>query len=285
MCKTMSGYFRRAPLSYVSIKLDTTGLPPLFEHQYVKLFQAMVGCNLVMEEASSGKEIQFGPDAKSGVSVKDVPRRCFMNATKTNAFLLDRDCIEWRTTKYNKYSKFIDDFNDVFNAFITSIPEITNVLIREAVLSYVDVVVPEGDHLLSDYFVSTVVLPLNNVADKGIMAIGRCDYSKVVEPTLKIDVSLEQLPQKIQKFLPEVLMEPENKFAMPIKIDFKFSPESTQDYALLMTRASSLIDKKLSDFDSVDAFLPLHKLTRSEFNSIINLPFCKKMWDYVEEVK
>lgn len=281
----MSGYFARAPLSYVSIRLDTTGFPPLFERQQVKLLQAMVGCELVVLETSSGKEIQITQDSNDSVLVKDIPRRCFMNATKTNAFLLDHDCIEWRTTNYSKYSKFIENFSSVFNSFITAVPEINNVMIREAVLSYVDVIIPEGDKSLSDYFVKTVVLPLNGIVDKGIMSVGRCDYSKIVASTLKIDVSLEQLPQKLQKFLPEILMEPEGKFGMPINIDFKFNIESKNDYALLMTRASSLVDKKLVDFSSIDSFKPLHDLTRNEFKAIINLEVCKQMWNYVEEVK
>ena len=284
MCKTMSGYFKKAPLSYVSIRLNTTLLPQLLDDQKAKLQQAMLSCDLVFYEKSVGKQFIFNNDfeKENNFNFKDVYRHGFLDVEKLNAFIIDEMGIEWRTTKYSKYDTFISMFNDVFLKFMSVSSVYDNARTTEIILSYVDMVVPEDDEILSDYFSGAIQLPVTNAFNEGVFSVGATTVSNVITNDQKIDISLEQLPQKFKKYLPEALIEPDQRFGMNIINPFVLSDKEGAEYALLLTRTSSLTECKLSEFNCIEASKPLHEITKDSFYKVINVDFCKSKWDYVE---
>lgn len=279
----MSGYFEKAPLSYVSIRLNTTTLPKLQDSQKSMLQQAMLGCDLVFYEASAGKRVELKNDAKSHeVNVNDVYRHGFIDAERRNSLVLDDNGIEWRTTKYSEYDAFIEVFNKVFTVFMSVASFYSPAIVQEIVLSYVDMIVPDEGCSLSEYFSSIISLPVSNEFKDGVFYVGSTTISNIVKPDLKIDITLEQLPQKFKKYLPESLMETEIKFGMNITNPFILSDVDGAEYALLMTSASRLTDSKLSEINCINETKPLHTITKDTFYKVINSEFCKEKWSYIE---
>lgn len=282
----MSGYFEQAPLSYVVAKIDTTELPPLLKEQFATLRQAMLEFNLVHYERSDGKEVQIKADLskKNEASFSDSPRLGFLDSDRDNCFILDRHCLEWRTTNYSKYDDFLSSFICVFQSFIDCVPAVNKVEIKQASLAYVDVIIPDNDKELKNYFMDPNILPLSSIADNtnDLIQIGRLDLTRVISKTEKVNVSLEELPQRAGKFLPDALMEAEQKFAMPINLPFKLDPASEKKYALLMTQAFTLANMSLSDINLKDLFSGLHLSTKNTFNSLINFDLCSNCWNYHE---
>lgn len=283
----MSGYFEKAPLSYVVAKIDTTELPPLLKEQFARLRQAMLDLNLVHFERSKGKEVNIKQDSadENNVSFSNSPRLGFLDSSRMNCFIVDRHSLEWRTTDYSKYEDFMGHFIGVLQSFIKCVPAVSKTEVTQVSLAYVDVVIPNNGKNLQDYFAKPSILPLSSIADNAddLIQIGRLDLTRVISNTQKVNVSLEELPQRANKFLPDALMEPEQHFAMPIYLPLKLEPAAKSNYALLMTQASSLVNQKLESINFEELYDKLHLSTKETFNSLINKEVCKHYWGYKEE--
>ena len=278
----MSGYFEKAPLSYVSIRLNTTILPKPIDSQKAQLQQAMLGCDLVFYETSIGKRVKLNNDVNNQFNVDDVVRYGFLDAEKLNSLIFDETGIEWRTTQYTEYDQFIERFSNIFTNFIEAASIYSKARVSEIVLSYVDMIIPDEGCGLNQYFSDIIKLPVADELKTGVFTVGVTSISNVIHDNLKIDISLEQLPQKFKKYLPEAVIEPEIKFGMNITNPAVLSDDNGTEYALLMTRASILIDKKLGELNCVDDAKPLHEITKDTFYKVINEEFCKEKWNYVE---
>lgn len=284
MCKTMSGYFKKAPLSYVSIRFNTTALPQLLDEQKFKLQQEMLSCDLVVYETSAGKQFEISNEGGKSqeFAVTDVYRHGFMDAKRLNAIVFDETGIEWRTTDYSEYDPFIEGFHQVLTKLMNALSFQAHARVKEIALSYVDMIVPEDGSTLNDYFSGIINMPVPEQFKVGVFSAGSTSISNVIEPNLKIDISLEQLPQKFKKYLPESAMEIDEKFGMNIINPYTLSDIDGSEYALLMTRASRLVDIKLGDLNCVEESKPLHLITKETFYKVINEGFCKEKWSYIE---
>lgn len=95
-------------------------------------------------------------------------------------------------------------------------------------------------------------MPVPEQFKVGVFSAGSTSISNVIEPNLKIDISLEQLLKKFKKYLPESAMEIDEKFGMNIINPYTLSDIDGSEYVLLMTRASRLVDIKLGDLNCVE---------------------------------
>lgn len=279
----MSGFFRKAPLSYVAARVSTSENPPFTEEQYVSLRQKMIECDLVNYEVSTAKDIKINANGNDQptVTTTTANRKCFLNKDRTSAFVVDVDFIEWRSTDYKNYKSFFDGMMTVFNSFISIASSLENLDIRQTSLSYVDIIVPpSGDDVLM-FFNDAVTLPLNVLPEaESMVQLGSINFTRIIENRLKIDISIEQLPQRAKKLVPEMFMEPDPAFGMPINLVHDLNHESDDPYVLLTTQASMLVEKKMRELNSDIGFDRLHELTKEVFNSLINKEYCDKVWEY-----
>ena len=285
----MSGLYNKAPLSYVSIKISTTDLPSLLPEQLSQLQQNLMQKNLILSADSKGKEINLNQLLSAGSIEKNtlnsIFRKGYLSHDKKECLILEKNSIEYRVTNYLGSEIFYTRFNDLFKTVLNVIPSYQKARSKEYTLNFVDIIVPGGEYQLSDFFKNQSILPLHTLANisTDIFQTGGVNYQRIVTPTEKVLVNIEQLPQKSSRLLPEFFMEPDPEFAMPINLTFMPDNNNMEPYAILTTQASKLIDRELLELDVHDSFLSLHNYSREAFKSIINLDVAKKHWEYKEK--
>ncbi len=240
----------------------------------------------IHKEVSNLKEVDFRLIAESqrlDEAVTKVKRVCYLNLHRDYAVVFDSNSIEFRTTAYSKYSDFMRNLSDVINAFIKVIPAFGKVLIDEVTLSYVDIIVPANNYKLEEFFArGKEALPLNSFGErKGAIALAKNELNEIIDSTHRIFITIEQLPQRIKRFVPDSMVEPEVKFAMPVKLSYEPDGETNAPYAVVSTQASQLHrEKMLGNADPFFLFEDSHSHCRSAFKSLINKGVCNEVWDY-----
>src|SRR5690606_24777483 len=130
--------------------------------------------------------------------VRSVTRQAFMSADKHECLVIDEaGSIEYRVSRYNKYSDFIERFEGLLRAMVEAVEAVGFIQSQEFVLSYADLIIPLGDRVLADYFrQKESVLPLNILSptENDERRLGQVQVTRVTKPTEKISINLEQLP-------------------------------------------------------------------------------------------
>lgn len=291
----MSGRYMKAPLSYVRARLVIRELPTLLPQQdeYVLLAQKMKMIGFNYKEISEAKQFKFNmgggstPEVLSGTFF----RTCFLNSNRNIAILLDEQGIEYRTTRYTRF----DDVCDLFQKVICAISEISvynSLKIEEVILSYVDVIIGNEEYSLHEFFEhGENILPMNFFDQKGcLLSYGKTEVNKVLKDNHRVEISIEELPQKANRYVSSELVESEPKFAMPIDMPYKLNSESADSYVLVTTSGYELHgdevirEEKVLQGKSVREFLEQSHITcRNEFNSLINKKVCDIVWKYEKD--
>jgi uncharacterized protein (TIGR04255 family) len=289
----MSGKYENAPLVYVTASIRTTGLPKLINEQPGLLQQLMIQHGLPEERVSKHQTLNFKIDPKgSGEPAGEVGtlhRVGFFSSDATESVIFDDGLIEYRTTKYEDYEALCDRLITLFDAIFESIAVYKDIFSKELTMSYVDVILPYLNRQISDYFIVNNAMPrtfLNGLDQTDLQVVGNVSLSRIITPEHKVNISLEQLPiidKRIPKFLPNGLIEPDNKFGMPLFVTPNVEEVSPSEYALLLTQSMKLITKKLSELDIKKDFESLHESIKSSFKGIINHDICNEDWKYVED--
>ncbi|MCX5574433.1 TIGR04255 family protein [Enterobacter sp. E-TC7] len=285
----MSGRYIQAPLSYVVGRITTSALADLKSEQMAELQQSLTMLGFINKEISTVHELDFAalnPSLDSGAPFNQVKRTAFLNIDSTKVIIFDSDSIELRTTSYIKYDYFMDDFDSVLKAFIKSVPAYGKAAINEAILAYVDVIVPVGEYQLCDFFkYGENALPMSSFGQrKNIFAVAKTELNEIIDATHRVYVSLEQLPQRIRRLLPDAMMEPESKFVMPISITHEPKKESSEPYIILTTQAAQLhVGKVLEEMSAQQLFSDSHLNCGNAFKEMINKDVCNMVWEYSEE--
>tara|TARA_R110001592_G_scaffold316495_1_gene592984 strand:+ start:1823 stop:2710 length:888 start_codon:yes stop_codon:yes gene_type:complete len=290
----MSGRYAKAPLIYMTAKIKTTPLPNLTSDQWALIEQLMVKNGLPEKVTSKVKEISFNASNESSqeespVSTSYVNRHGFFSADRSNALIIEKDGIEWRTSSYIRYAFVCEKFQQILEALCEQISAYQFVPTQELSLSYVDLIAPIGNRTLSEYFSnSDKILPLSAItgSEKDLQNFGLLQINRIVEPNKRIFISLDQLPViegRPSRFLPQNMMEPDNKLSMPLKLRDEWSNILLNHYALLTTQAALLTNTSLKDLKFQDACKPIHSLTRETFKGLINKEVCDIDWEYITD--
>lgn len=287
----MPGIFNKAPLVYVTASLHTTGLPG-FEAEQIKLLRTamlklgysdFVVSNIKtinMEKLSSGSDIQSALGIAS--------RYGFFDVSRTKCIVIEENRIEYRSARYGKYKDFVKNFDQALEAAISALPDLLpNAGVKECALSYSDVIAPYPNRNLKDYFKSReTILPLSFLSSKtesDFAQAGTIQATRLINQKLKIDIFLEQIISqggRLPKFIPNVIVEPDPAFSMNLGMMLEEWNNRVGDYGLLLTRASKLSEKELKQFNMLDEFSELHKLTSDTFFELIEMEVCREDWEY-----
>jgi len=283
----MSGRFKKAPLVYVSARINTTPVPQLLPDQKALLQQAMMKCGLVINVESNAQAINLDQQIGGNPSFTPIQRLAFFSQDRSQCLLIDKDAIEWRVTTYNKYADFIQSFENNVEALLKAVDFLGHLACHEFILSYADIIAPQNNHNLNDYFKNAdSILPLSYYkahSSSDVKQVGHSQVTRVTRPDQKITISLEQLPieeNKIKKLLPEPLMEPDQKLGMPLEIRDEWRSPTSGDYGLLMTQAGILEKVSIDKMSFESTFGDNHKLTKETFNSLLNFEVCNQDWEY-----
>lgn len=296
----MPGRFKKAPLVYVTARIQTTELPDFLADQQIQLQQAMIQHKMPEYKSASLDEIQVsmpGGGADHGGDVEIQPmarkrvRRAFFSDERKECLLLEANFIEFRTVAYTKYSDFIARFAQLLSALVSSVPVYGDVLSHEFSLSYADIIVPFPGRSLEDYFANDgKLLPLDaffpdDDAEPDEFRVGQVQISRITAPNQRIDMTLEQLPVKqgrLLRYLPAAMAEPDGRLSMPLLAPHSVPLDEVPYYGLLMTQAAKLEKLKLVDVELHQSFASLHELTKQTFWRLINERVCKKDWEFEE---
>lgn len=289
----MRGRYIKAPLSYVRARLVIKELTTLLPEQSVLLAQKMKMIGFNYKELSEGKKIKFniGVESVTDVLSGTLFRTCFLTSNRSTAILFDEQGIEYRTTSYTRFDDVCGLFQKVMDT-ISEIPVYNSLKIEEAILSYVDVIIGNEDYPLPNFFKhGKNILPMNFFDQKDcLLSYGKTEINKVLKDNHRVEISIEELPQKANRYVSSELAELEPKFAMPIDMPYKLNSKSADSYVLVTTSGYELHgDEIIREEDglhgkSVREFLEQSHITcRNEFNSLINKEVCDIVWEYKKD--
>ncbi|MDK2776566.1 MAG: TIGR04255 family protein [Pseudomonadota bacterium] len=290
----MSGCFKKAPLVYVTARVRVSQVPPLSDNQLRDLQQDLMQHGLVHPKQGQAQEIAIQIEQRAGITpqptLSQVTRYGFFSKDKTKSLIIDKNHIEWRSSSYSKYGDFIKGLNSCISAINRSVEPLQYLAVEEISLSYADIIVPNNSRKLADYFdLSDQILPLSFIDEpEDIFQFGQVQVTRIVKTNQQITINLEQLPiqnGRIGKILPQDMGEPDNNFAMPITLRDEWLNSSSNDYALLMSRAAQIIpeDCNLKNFLAEEQFKELHITTKDTFTKLLNKKVCYTDWEYSEE--
>lgn len=289
----MSGRFDRAPLIYVTARIQMASMPSLTEDQQSLISQKLLVLGFVALEKSEVTHIEIevgskSDDSNSGDTVRKdkLHRLGFFDDDRTRSLILDPDGIEFRCSSYTKYDEFIGKFSQVVNLVIEQLPDLGKAQIKELILTYSDIMVGLPEFPLNKLFSNKGAnLPLSGHIDGGGVYYGVSQVTQVPVPTEKITVTIEQLPKSgadFSKLLPQVLIELDKTFQMPLILldEWKNAPGET--YVLLMTQASNIFDMEFASIDVISEFKSVHQLTKKTFFGVVDFDVCKQAWGWTE---
>lgn len=283
----MAGRYRKAPLVYVVASFRVNEIPALTTDQEALLQQGMMKLGL-RRVLSENPQFEIDLSNKQGLLQSTQKRVGFFSEDQTEALIFGGSFIEWRVTKYSKYDGFISGFKKTLASVIEAVDSLGYMEAQEFVLSYSDIIIPKQNRTLSDYFAkSDSILPLSFLGENNdLQRVGAVQVTRVINLNQKITISVEQLPVvggQINKFIPDQMGEPDQKFQMPLNITADWQISERGDYAIMATQAAKLTKIKVKDLSVVDAYSDLKKLTSETFKELINRSVCDEDWEFNDE--
>jgi uncharacterized protein (TIGR04255 family) len=210
----------------------------------------------------------------------------YFSPNRTKCAVINENTLELRLTEYDNHSSFLDSFCKFIELCNKNKIALGNKL-REIELHYVDLFVPDV-HGLQNMF-SNISLPNEPFysEESDMLKIGSIQFTRILSSgKTKVSVNLEQLkavdPTR-RKYLPDILMEPDQQLTMPISSDRFFGYHHNSDYALVHTCCSALIDALEMPLDEMrKKFEELYQESRKTFDAMINDEVCNEIWKPVD---
>ncbi len=288
----MSGRFKKAPLIYMTSRIKTTPLPELTKDQSALVQQVMLKNGLPEQVQSElrGFEMALQPQSNAAAPIPtSLIRTAYFSKDRMHCLLWDQQGFEWRTSKYTRFSEFCEKITKILHELCQVADALEYVPVQEIALSYADFIAPLSGRILADYFHSgNKILPINMLpaSNDDYHNLGSVEVERIVKPNQRIYVALEQLPTRDNKpirFLPQKMIEFDEKLTMPLKLLDAWREIPTSHYAILMTQSGQLMEASLGDLDFNASVEQIHVLTKSTFEQLINLPVCNVDWEFEQD--
>jgi len=283
----MPGYFKKAPLTYVIAKFSCSRFPELDSQEKEQIRRAMINIGYPDYQVSEGEKVDFNmSDGDIEAKQSKILRAGFFSADRKRCLLLTPDSIEYRVSDYLNFEGFCDQLDDVLKAIFSAIPEYTKAAFKEAILSYSDTIIPEKERSISNYFKEDSILPLNFLQeyDNDVQQVGQTQATRIVRPNLRLNISLEQIPvinKQINRWLPQQVMELDQKLSMPLNIFRDPSNIDAKYYGILLLQGGRIVNKTIEQTDIIDIFSEIRHELKMTFSGLINKDVCEEDWEYV----
>ena len=276
----MPGYFKKAPLVYVTAQFSCSRFPELNSSEQESLHKAMVNIGLPDRQTSEVSQVALNvSQASFQTEHSRILRQGFFSADKHRCFVITPASIEYRVSDYFKFGEFCRQLSGVLEALFQAVPAYKKSALKETILNYSDTIVPKQGRKLSDYFKEASILPLSFLSEYegDLQQAGQTQATRIVKPDLRIAVSLEQLPvqnQQIQRWLPQQMVEPDQVLSMPLKIHPEFAQPNSRFYGILLTQGGKLINKTFTETSISNALNEIHEEIKHTFNGLLNHDVC-----------
>ncbi|WAJ69738.1 TIGR04255 family protein [Catenovulum adriaticum] len=279
----MSVKYEKPPVVYTVAKLNFgKSIGNYINTKYQKLLSSLedVGFNSYTKSEVTGIQLKQANNTFTAVP-SNVDRVGYFSSDKMKCAIIDESSIEFRLSKYTNHSSFLDEvillLDKCRECEVTSGNQL-----KEIELHYVDLFVPTGSIQLEQMF-NGVALPngqfYNDSTDR--LVVGSIQSTRILKSgKTKVSVNLEQLSDldlNRRKYLPDGLIEPDEKLSMPLDTE-RFFPnqESKLNYAIVHTSCSTLVGNESEDLRQ--AFELLYKQSRQTFDHMIKSNVCESIW-------
>lgn len=280
--------FRNPPVIYAVAKLifsETIASYP--KERYEKLLISIEALGFDSYIISKITGIQFKQaDNNFSVAPTTAERIGYFNANRTKCAIIDENSVELRLTDYSNHTEFLNTISEIMETLKKHEITIANRL-KEIELHYVDLFVPKGFPLQNMF--NGITLPNNQFyseeGDK--LQVGAIHFTRVLSSAReKVSVTLEQLKSldpSQRKQIPDSLVEPDRKLAMPINTERLFAGSSSGEYALVHTHCGALTEETEISSDLIrKKFEVMYQESRKTFDAMIRLEVCSDVWMQVE---
>lgn len=280
--------YNNAPLTMVTLRINTSNIPELSSEQQSSLQQAMMEVGLV-NPATAIISILDVANGDSGLSTANdsFSRRGFFSRDRCEGLIIDREGIEWRVTKYSNNSIFRERIQNVLEKVIDSISFFGYAAVNQVSVRYGDLIVPENSRSLEDYFSQSAILPLHGLAETTqIDQYARLQLVRLVREDLTMGVSLEQynpINKQVRHIYPDALTEVDPGFHNSTLAKFSKLSERTNvsEYAVMLMEATSSTSSLIFEMEWVEVARELNREITGYFTTLLNREVCDEDWEYV----
>ncbi|WP_298441401.1 hypothetical protein [uncultured Ferrimonas sp.] len=284
----MATKYSNPPVIYTVAKLiyaDSIG--SYSDEKYKKLLASLTSVGFDSYSLSKVMGIQFKQsDNQFSATPANAERVGYFSPNRKRCALIDENTIELRLSEYDNHTRFLDEFKVLLDTCQKNEVALGNKL-REVELHYVDLFVPE-DCKLNDMF-SSVSLPVGQFYSAGddAIKIGATNFTRILaKGTEKVSVSLEQVfssDPKRRKYLPDSLVEPDEKLGMPLDVSRLFKSQGQVEYAIVHTACGALLESsKLNTEEIREKLEHLYRESRKTFDHMIEPNICGHVWQELD---
>lgn len=280
----MAVKYQNPPVIYAVAKLIfAESIGSYGEEKYKTLLNSLKELNFDSYSVSKVTGIQLTQsNNKFSATQANTERVGYFSPNRTSCAVIDESTIELRLTEYGNHSDFLDSFCKFIKLCNDHEIALGNKL-REIELHYVDLFVP-GKYELQKMFLG-ISLPNDQFyrEPEDMLKVGAIQFTRILSSgRTKVSVNLEQLkaidPAR-RKYLPDTLIEPDQKLAMPINSERLFGYHQNSDYAIVHSCCSALIDTSELLIDQMrNKFEELYQESRKTFDAMINDVVCNDIW-------
>lgn len=232
---------KEAPLVHAVIHLEfsvcpelTTPSPELIN----SLHERMIALGFP-ERIDSNTQLQGivlgGPEGPTPAETKSIHRTLFRSADQRSIVQVSDHAIYIKTTDYSGFESFREIYSQILDASNDSIPSFNKLLLKHLGLRYVDVLVPKGDHSLSEFvsqeFLASSLSMLENVENRHSQTVTRANTSK--EQVLTVIFEEVASNGRVSKVLPDNLLENDKRCNLIIKGHENWLNVSSPTYGIL----------------------------------------------------
>ena len=237
---SMKKTLEKAPLVHALIHLKfaevptlTTIKPELIQALHVRMLDE--GFPEKIESKADMVEWNYDPSSQQMRHRKLSKTRLLFRAPGEREIVeISESSIIIKSTIYGTFRDFYEKFHRILLACLEIIPKLDKTLLKSVGLRYVDVIAPTGDCTLSDFVKGEVQPPcLDNI---GTHLQGHSLKAVKVAENQILVVNFEELPtidKRVQKVLPDNLVEPDEKCGLVIDGQQDWFAISSATYGIL----------------------------------------------------
>lgn len=283
----MIGRFKKAPLTIVSLRLQTSELPGFVGSQLNELRQKMVKREMIHHEVAEVQKIQFPSESgqlprATGASFF---RHGFFNSSRTESMFLDIDGIEWRMTDYVGFSSFNAKILEMYKDLMSTADFLPFVELNAVLLTYSDLIVPFEDRKLSDYFLKKEFVPseANPLSGEGRFTFGMNQFARVFDDETRLTVSLEQYPYTSGqqfKIVHDSMIETHPNFTNRVKTMSHWDNPQAETYGVMLMQGSWAKRTKIATSRWEEQLVKLNENLSHQFEYLLDRDVCDSDWEY-----